>query len=81
MSKKDTLRVRVTIRRSILERAELAAEVLGAPSATWIMTIAMGLGLRFLEMTAVKPVALRKDLEAALGPIVEAGVEQEVGDA
>jgi len=76
-----TRRVRITVREDVVDRAELAAEVLGVPSPTTLLGVAAGVGLRFLEMAVVRPVAASDDVREAVARVGTAAVFEEVGDA
>ena len=48
-------RVRLTLRRSVVIRAKLAAETLGVANHLDLMAVALGLGLRALELQLQEP--------------------------
>jgi len=65
----------------VADRAELAAEVLGVPSPTTLLGLAAGIGLRFLEMAVVRPVAASDDVREAVTRVGAAAVFEEVEGA
>jgi len=76
-----TRRLRITVREDVADRAELAAEVLGVPSPTTLLGLAAGIGLRFLEMAVVRPVAASDDVREAVTRVGAAAVFEEVEGA
>jgi len=79
-ARSKTEQVRITVREGIVERAELAAEVLGVPSSTTLLGIAAGLGLRFMELAVIKPVAMTTQVQDAVRLTASAAVAEEVED-
>jgi len=75
-----TEQVRITVREGIVERAELAAEVLGVPSSTTLLGMAAGLGLRFIELAAIRPVAMATQVQDAASAVASVAVAEEVDD-
>ena len=70
MSKAESTRVRVTVRRDVMDKAKFLAEALNLTTPTTVVGVALGLGIDMLYR------GLRPDVQAALRGYVEKQVQE-----
>lgn len=63
----DNVRVRITVNRSVVERAETLASLLGVPNANYILSTALGLGIRLFGLMTGESLSRDAEVDAALG--------------
>ena len=71
MSKAESTRVRVTVRRDVMDKAKFLAEALNLTTPTTVVGVALGLGVDMLYR------GLRPDVQAALGEIMSGYIEKQ----
>jgi len=70
MSKAESMRVRVTVRRDVMDKAKFLAEALNLTTPTTVVGVTLGLGIDMLYR------GLRPDVQAALRGYVEKQVQE-----